>query len=79
LAEAAEAPLRRMRALLEQIRDERGLPDAVVLTGGMSRSPLLRALASDIFASVPQVAGEASLGVVSGLARAASVGWMSRV
>jgi hypothetical chaperone protein len=72
LAEAAEAPLRRMRALLEQIRDERGLPDAVVLTGGMSRSPLLRALASDIFAGVPQVAGEASLGVVSGLARAAA-------
>ena len=71
LAEAAEAPLRRMRALLAQIRDERGVPDAVVLTGGMSRSPLLRGLASEVFAGVPQVAGEASLGVVSGLARAA--------
>jgi len=40
----------------------------------MSRSPLLRLLASEVFAGVPQVAGEASLGVVSGLARAAVSG-----
>jgi hypothetical chaperone protein len=63
-----------MRALLEGIRAERGMPDAVVFTGGMSRAPLVRALAAGVFPGVREVLGEASLGVVAGLARAAAEG-----
>jgi hypothetical chaperone protein len=74
LEAAARMTLGRMRALLEAIRAERGAPDAVVFTGGMSRAPLVRALAAEVFPGVRQVLGEASLGVVAGLARAAAAG-----
>ena len=45
-----------------------------MFTGGMSRAPLVRALAAEVVPGVRQVLGEASLGVVAGLARAAAAG-----
>lgn len=47
-------------------------PDSVFITGGTSRSPLVRAAVSEAFEGIALVAGDPSLGVVSGLAVAAS-------
>jgi hypothetical chaperone protein len=69
----ADEFLRRLRQLLLQARADMGeLPQGVFLTGGSSRSPHLQACVQACFPEVPQVCGEASLGVVSGLAAAAA-------
>jgi hypothetical chaperone protein len=65
--------LGRLRQLLVQAREDIGeAPAGIFLTGGSSRSPHLRACVQDSFPEVPLVRGDASLGVVSGLAEAAA-------
>lgn len=58
-----------LRTLLRQAQAEMdAAPDVVYLTGGMSRSPYVAAVAGEVFAEAEVVRGDASLGVVSGLA-----------
>lgn len=65
--------LDRLRSLLQRVRgDIATAPDSIFLTGGSSRSPLIRAVVEQAFPGVRLVAGDASLGVVSGLAVAAA-------
>jgi hypothetical chaperone protein len=74
LEAAAERPfLMQLRALMREASagaDE--APEVVYLTGGMSRSPYVPALVAEVFPGVEIVRGDASLGVVTGLARAAA-------
>lgn len=71
---AASRFLSMLRSLLKQARSDMGeAPDAIYLTGGMSRSPHIKALARQVFPDADVVAGNASLGVVSGLAHTASI------
>ncbi|MBJ6982028.1 Hsp70 family protein [Luteimonas sp. MC1572] len=74
LAAAAERPfLAQLRALLrEASAGAIEAPEVVYLTGGMSRSPYVPALVGEVFPGVEIVRGDASLGVVTGLARAAA-------
>jgi hypothetical chaperone protein len=48
------------------------LPASIFLTGGTSRSPQIRERVQACFPEIPLVQGDPSLGVVSGLAVAAS-------
>ncbi|MEW9570389.1 Hsp70 family protein [Rhodanobacter sp. Si-c] len=71
--QASEGFIKPLGALLEQARSELpGEPASLFLTGGSSRSSQLRACVQHIFPNVELVQGDASLGVVSGLAVAAS-------
>jgi hypothetical chaperone protein len=73
LAAAAHGYLSQIRELLAQVRsDIGGDPDAVFLTGGMSRAGYLRQAAAEAFPGARMVHGEPSLGVVQGLALAAA-------
>lgn len=73
LGQAAHAYLGQLRELLVQVRTDIGaVPDAVFLTGGMSRAGYLRQVAAEVFPEARQVHGDASFGVVQGLALAAS-------
>ncbi|UPG85420.1 Hsp70 family protein [Luteibacter aegosomatis] len=72
LDQAAEPFIERMRRLLDEVRGEwPGVPASVFLTGGTSRSPIVKAAVRASFAEIPMVEGDPSLGVVSGLAVAA--------
>jgi len=73
LGAAAEGYLNQLRALLEQVRDDtQGQVDAVFLTGGMSRAGYLRSAVAEVFPQARHVHGDASFGVVQGLALAAA-------
>ncbi len=73
LQSAIASFLEQLRALLDEARaDLPALPDSLFLTGGSSRSPFLKACVREAFPGIPMVEGDASLGVVSGLAVAAS-------
>lgn len=73
LAEAAGGFLGELSALLGQVAAEIGHdPDAVFLTGGMSRAPYVRAAIAAAFPRVRQIHGDPSFGVVQGLALAAA-------
>jgi hypothetical chaperone protein len=73
LAAAAHGYLEQIRELLAQVRsDIGGDPDAVFLTGGMSRAGYLRQAVAEAFPGARMVHGEPSLGVVQGLALAAA-------
>ncbi|UXI66636.1 Hsp70 family protein [Tahibacter amnicola] len=66
--------LDRLRAVLDRARLAIGeTPDSIFLTGGSSRSPAIQSTISAMFPAVPLVIGDASLGVVSGLAAAAAM------
>ena len=70
---AIEPFLSQLERTLERVRDELDeLPASVFLTGGSSRSPQISACVQACFPEIPVVRGNASLGVVSGLALAAS-------
>jgi hypothetical chaperone protein len=70
---AAEDFLQRLHRLLAQARDDIAeMPLSIFLTGGSSRSPLLQEGVRASFPGVLIVAGDPSLGVVSGLAAASS-------
>ena len=72
---AVEPFVERMQRLLAEVRTEwPGVPDSVFLTGGTSRSPVVKAAVRDSFPDMPLVEGDPSLGVVSGLAVAAVEG-----
>jgi len=72
LAQAAGGYLAQLRGLLRQVgKDIGGSPDAVFLTGGMSRAGYLRQAVAEAFPGARQVHGDASFGVVQGLALAA--------
>jgi len=74
LRDAARPFLHQLRVLMERARDELDAPpETIYLTGGMSRSPYVPLLAQEIFPDAELVAGNASLGVVTGLAHAAAV------
>jgi len=74
LNDAASPFLYQLRTLMERARDElEHPPETVYLTGGMSRSPYVPALVRTIFPDAEVIAGNASLGVVTGLAHAAAV------
>jgi hypothetical chaperone protein len=73
LAAAAGGFLDELSALLRQVAADIGhAPDAVFLTGGMSRAPYIRAAIAAAFPGVAQVHGDPSFGVVQGLALAAA-------
>lgn len=73
LNDAASPFLYQLRTLMERARDElEHPPETVYLTGGMSRSPYVPALVRTIFPDAELIAGNASLGVVTGLAHAAA-------
>lgn len=70
---AIEPFLSRLTRTLDEVRET--LPEApasIFLTGGTSRSPRIRAAVEACFSGIPVVHGDPSLGVVSGLALAAS-------
>lgn len=72
LATAAEGFLGFLTELLGEVSAQIGEPPQVVfLTGGMSRAPYVREAAQRCFPDARLVAGDPSLGVVSGLAFAA--------
>ncbi|UHQ21436.1 Hsp70 family protein [Lysobacter sp. 5GHs7-4] len=74
LQDAASPFLRHLGELIRKAKaDLREAPDSVYLTGGMSRSPYVPAIAREMFPAARIVAGDASLGVVAGLAHAAAV------
>jgi hypothetical chaperone protein len=74
LAAAYADFLQRLEALLQRARqDIAEQPDSIFLTGGSSRAPLIRAAVQAAFPGVRVVHGDPSLGVVSGLAVAASL------
>lgn len=71
--DAAARFLSQLTGLLRTaLRDMGEPPQAVYLTGGMSRSPSIRATVARLLPDVHIVQGNASLGVVSGLAVAAA-------
>lgn len=74
LREATQRPfLFQLRELMHAARDGAAdAPEVVYLTGGMSRSPYVPALAAEVFPGAEIVRGDASLGVVTGLAHAAA-------
>ncbi len=73
LSDAASPFLHQLRSLMEHARAELNEPpETVYLTGGMSRSPYVPLLVKEIFPDAELVAGNASLGVVTGLAHAAA-------
>lgn len=73
LAQAAGGFLDQMQTLLAQVRTEIGHdPEAVFLTGGMSRAPYVRSAVAQAFPRSQLVLGDPSFGVVQGLALAAA-------
>jgi hypothetical chaperone protein len=75
LAQAAGGFLGEMTTLLAQVSADIGHdPDAVFLTGGMSRAPYVRASVAAAFPRSRLVHGDPSFGVVQGLALAAARG-----
>lgn len=73
LQDAASPFLRHLGELMRRARaDLPNQPDSVYLTGGMSRSPYVPAAAKEVFPGAEIVTGDASLGVVTGLAHAAA-------
>jgi len=61
--------LGRLARLLQEVGEELDSPpDSLFLTGGMSRAPYVQAMARAAFPNARVVHGDASLGVVSGLA-----------
>ena len=74
LHEAAQRPfLFQLRELMHAAKGGAAqAPEVVYLTGGMSRSPYVPALAAEVFPDARIVRGDASLGVVTGLAHAAA-------
>ena len=72
LHQASRLFLSQLKALVRTALGEMdGPPELVYLTGGMSRSPSVHALVEAELPGIPVLAGNASLGVVSGLASAA--------
>ncbi|WP_201314635.1 Hsp70 family protein [Dyella sp. EPa41] len=73
LDKAIEPFLIQLERTLATVRgDLPALPASVFLTGGTSRSPQVKARVAACFPEIPLVHGDPSLGVVSGLAVAAS-------
>ena len=73
LGQAAHAYLAQLRELLTEVRHEMGsAPAAVFMTGGMSRARYLRQAVAEAFPEARHVHGDASFGVVQGLALAAA-------
>lgn len=74
IEEAAARFLGSLGRLLARVQDEIDeAPATLFLTGGMSRAPYVRSAVQAVFPGATLVAGDPSLGVVSGLAVAASV------
>jgi len=79
LDEAAARFLSALDTLLNTVEsDLQRQPETVYLTGGMSRAPYVRRAVMALFPHARVVLGNASLGVVSGLAIAASTGAATR-
>ena len=75
LDEAASRFLSALGSVLETVAGELEQPaETVYLTGGMSRAPYVQRAVTALFPGAEAVMGNASLGVVSGLAIAASAG-----
>lgn len=73
LESSAERFMAGFRDLLEKVRTELPETDPVVfLTGGMSRAPYVQTCVKEVFSQSDIVMGDASLGVVAGLAQFAA-------
>ncbi|MEI8608852.1 molecular chaperone [Enterovibrio sp. Hal110] len=73
LAEAISNPVMRIAELVQDaITQADAKPDAIFMTGGSARSPILRALLENTLPGVPIVAGDYFGSVTSGLARYAA-------
>ena len=71
LARAAGGFLGELSALMAQVAADIGhAPDAIFLTGGMSRAPYVQQAVQAAFPGIPLVHGDPSFGVVQGLALA---------
>jgi len=76
LDESASRFLSSLDALLGTVESELARPPEIIyLTGGMSRAPYVQRAVMAMFPGAEHVLGNASLGVVSGLAIAASIGY----
>jgi len=73
LRDAAHPVVEQLRKLMLEARaGAPAEPEVIYLTGGMSRSPYVPALVGEVFPEAEIVSGNASLGVVTGLALAAA-------
>ncbi|NTS75790.1 molecular chaperone [Catenovulum sp. SM1970] len=74
LATAIATPLAKIENLvLEAVKQANITPDAVYITGGSARSPLIRAMVEKCLPNVPIVSGDFFGSVTSGLARWANL------
>ncbi|WP_456297111.1 molecular chaperone [Vibrio sp. AK197] len=70
MLEAIDAPKRKMMSLVEEALAQGGVkPDAVYMTGGSARSPILRSAVEQLLPDVPVVSGSYFGSVTAGLAR----------
>lgn len=74
MIEAIEAPKNKMIELVSEAVQQGGVvPDAIFMTGGSARSPILRAGVEQVLPNVPVVSGNYFGSVTAGLARWAQV------
>lgn len=74
MIEAIETPVEKMTALARDVVAEAGVkPDAIFMTGGSARSPILRDAVAQVLPDIPIVSGNYFGSVTAGLARWAQV------
>ncbi|WP_199450828.1 molecular chaperone [Vibrio harveyi] len=74
LIEAIESPKNKMTALVTEAVEQAGVkPDAIFMTGGSARSPILRDAVQTVLPNIPVVSGNYFGSVTAGLARWAEV------
>ncbi|ELJ8856342.1 molecular chaperone, partial [Vibrio parahaemolyticus] len=74
MIEAIESPKNKMTALVTEAVEQAGVkPDAIFMTGGSARSPILRDAVQTVLPNIPVVSGNYFGSVTAGLARWADV------
>ncbi|WP_273991579.1 molecular chaperone [Vibrio parahaemolyticus] len=74
MIEAIESPKNKMTALVTEAVKQAGIkPDAIFMTGGSARSPILRDAVQTVLPNIPVVSGNYFGSVTAGLARWADV------
>ncbi|MFK0572380.1 Hsp70 family protein [Endozoicomonas sp.] len=74
MEDAIENPLRSIKTLVQESMIQSGVkPDAVYITGGSARSPILRKALKSVLQDTPIVSGDFDGSVTSGLARWADI------
>ncbi len=74
MVEAIASPKQKMAELVKEAVEQGGVtPDAIFMTGGSARSPILRGAVQEILPNIPVVSGNYFGSVTAGLARWAEV------